>query len=75
MFGFYNKKNTAHNTQYKTVGVQRFASICFSNQLFQRWYRPSPKTQPFHIVKRYASCKENRRIKTLIAEWKRQEKK
>lgn len=28
-----------HNTQYKTVGVQWFASICFSNQLFQRWIR------------------------------------
>jgi len=29
----------AANTQYKTVGGQWFASICFSNQLFQRWIR------------------------------------
>ena len=27
------------HTQYKTVGVQWFASICFSFQLFQRWMR------------------------------------
>jgi hypothetical protein len=31
------KRKTAYNTQYKTVGVQWFASICFSIQLFQRW--------------------------------------
>jgi hypothetical protein len=40
------------HTQYKTVGVQWFAVVWFPHQLFLGGYERSPKTQPFHIVKR-----------------------
>ncbi len=30
-------KFTPHNTQYKAVGVQWFAGLWFSHQLFPRW--------------------------------------
>jgi hypothetical protein len=41
-----------HNTQYKTVGVQWFASISYRINFSNGGYERTPKTQPFHIVKR-----------------------
>jgi hypothetical protein len=43
-----------NNTQYKTVGVQWFASICYRINFSNGGYERAPKTQPFHIVKRCA---------------------
>lgn len=40
------KARTA-NTQYKTVGVQWFADVWFSNQLLPRWIQTRPRLRAY----------------------------
>ncbi len=46
-------RTPAANTQYKTVGVQWFVGICARFNILVGGQVCSPKTQPFHIVKRW----------------------
>jgi len=39
----FGTKQPAHNTQYKTVGVQLFAGLWFSRQRFPRWIQTQPE--------------------------------
>ena len=52
----------AGNTQYKTVGVQWFASNCFSNQLFQRWIQTRSENPTVSYCKR---CRQALEIATF----------